>query len=391
VNLFSAQGGALLIVFAVGAAIGSLLNVCIYRLPRGAGFWSAIWHLFYPPSHCPGCNKAIAFRDNIPILGWLLLAGRCRNCHSRISVRYPLVELLTAMLFVGVYWLEVRNVSQMEASSLYHLLGPTGSIWSTWMSPEGVQHWRFLLHACLIAFLVTASAIDLDLGCIPDTVTLPGMAIGILANTLIGQAYLVPVWYQTPDMAASVGKYASLLEAILPRGVLQDWVEPWLAFRGAPQWIDSHPHLHGLILSLAGVLVGGGSVWCVRILGRCGLGREAMGFGDVVLMAMIGSFLGWQAALLTFTVALILSVVVAVPCRLMKGNREFPFGPFLALGALSVLVAGGKLLPVIEVKMIALGPLLIPAAAVLGGLAFCLLVLVQAAQNRTRTACETGI
>jgi leader peptidase (prepilin peptidase)/N-methyltransferase len=376
----AAQWIALAVVFVLGAAIGSLLNVCIYRLPRADGFWHALRRLVYPPSHCPGCQQPIAFRDNVPILGWLLLTGRCRMCRASISIRYPLIELLTACLFAGVYWFEVRNWWQVEDSSLYHALGPAGSIWSVWLSPAAVQHWRFAAHAILIAALITVTMIDMDLGWIPDTVTLPGMAAGVLANGIIGQVYFVPFWYQTADMAASAGRHAALFEALRPQDLLQDWLGTWLAVRGIPDWIAAHPHLHGLAVSLAGMIAGGGIVWIVRAVGQWALKREAMGFGDVLLLAMIGSFLGWQAVLLIFWLALVVAVAVAVPFRTSQAG-EFPFGPYLAVGTLLVLVAGRMLWPTYEIQVLALGPLLVPMALVMGASTIVLLVAVRALKN----------
>lgn len=377
----AAQGIALAVVFVLGAAVGSLLNVCIYRLPRADGFWLALRRLVYPPSHCPGCRQPIAFRDNVPILGWLLLAGRCRTCRARISIRYPLIELLTACLFAGVYWFEVRNWWQVEESSLYHALGPAGSIWSVWLSPAAVQHWRFAAHAFLIAALITVTMIDLDLGWIPDSVTLPVMAGGVLANAVTGQVYLVPFWYQTSDMAASAGRHAALFEALLPDALLQEWFGTWLAFRGAPDWVATHPHLHGVAVSLAGMIAGGGIVWAVRFLGQWALKREAMGFGDVMLLAMIGSFLGWQAVLLIFWLALVLAVAVAVPFRTFSRAGEFAFGPYLAVGTLLVLIAGRTLWPTYEIQVLALGPLLVPLALIMAAIAIVLLVAVRVLKN----------
>jgi len=388
VNAVTAQGIVLAALFGLGAAVGSLLNVCIYRLPRADRFWTALKDLVYPPSHCPTCRQRIAFRDNVPIFGWLLLAGRCRNCRAPISVRYPLIELLTATVFAALYWFEVRNWWHVEDSSLFHALGPAGSIWSVWLSPAAVQHWRFAAHSILIAALITVTVIDLDLGIIPDTVTLPTMALGIVANGVIGHIYIVPLWYQTPEMAASAGRHAALLESLLPRGALEQWFGPWLAFSGVPEWIAAHPHVHGLALSLAGLVVGGGSVWGVRLVGRWALRREAMGFGDVVLMAMIGSFLGWQAALLAFCLGLLLAVVLVLPCRFWTRDGSFAFGPFLASGTLLVLLAARTLWPVFEIHVLALGPLLIPMAIVMGVCSLMLLYLIRIAERPQ--ACPEG-
>lgn len=158
----------------LGLAVGSFLNVVIWRIPRGES-------IVRPPSHCPGCDRAIAPRDNIPVISWLLLRGTCRHCRTRISVRYPAVELVTAALFAGVGW----------------RIGP---------------------HVTLIGFLwlsgvgVALAAIDLDLHRLPDALTLPSYAVGVavflaavglghdswsLARALIGMALLFGFYFAT--------------------------------------------------------------------------------------------------------------------------------------------------------------------------------------------------
>jgi leader peptidase (prepilin peptidase) / N-methyltransferase len=109
-------------LFALGAAVGSFLNVCVHRLP-------ARLSVFHPPSRCPGCQKRIACRDNVPILGWLALRGRCRSCRMPISSRYPAVELLTGLFFAAVYWLQIARpaIDVLDGGLLRHatLVGAT--------------------------------------------------------------------------------------------------------------------------------------------------------------------------------------------------------------------------------------------------------------------------
>lgn len=362
------------VLFIFGSVFGSLLNVCIYRLPREERFWQALRHLVYPPSHCPRCGERIKWYDNIPILGWMVLRGRCRNCRGTIAIRYPLIELLTGLLFVALYGFEVPDWWRFVNSSVYHPLGPTGSIWSVWFSPLAVQHWRYAVHLVLIVALIVATFIDIDLRIIPDAVTLPAMAFGSLANLALGQVYIAPLWYQTPAMGAQAGLGLGLIQMLVPQALIPGWLMTWPAFRGVPLWMTTHPHLHGLLVSLAGIVVGGGSIWAVRLVGRWALKREAMGFGDVVLMAMIGSFIGWQGTLIVFVLSLACAVVIAVPQWLIWRDHELPYGPYLSVGTLLLLVSASNVWPWFDTHVFALGPLLVPMALfmalALGGMLF---------------------
>lgn len=363
-------------LFMLGTVFGSMLNVGIYRLPREERFWKALQFMVYPPSHCPRCRERIKVYDNIPILGWLRLRGRCRNCRGTISVRYPLIEFLTGCLFVAVYCFEVPGWwAGLDQSSVYHLLGPTGS-------PMMLLHWRYAVHMVLVIALVVATFIDIDLRIIPDAVTLPAMAVGIIANCLLGQAYIVPVWYLTPAMAVEAGNYALLIQQLAPPGAVRDMLLGWMTAPGVPAWIPAHPHWHGLVFSLAGIIVGGGSIWAVRIVGHWALKREAMGFGDVVLMAMIGSFIGWQGTLIVFVLALLFAVVVALPQWYFKRDHELPYGPYLALGTLLLLISARQVWPWFDSRLFAMGPLLIPMAMFMAFSLAGMLFVWQAVKRR---------
>ena len=271
------------LTFLIGTIVGSFLNVCIYRIP-----WqkSVIW----PESRCPNCLAAIAVRDNIPIVGWLALGGACRNCRQRISARYPLIELLVGLLFLGVYLADVATMPR-------GMIGPD----------PGVLALRATYHLILVALLVAATFIDYDLYRIPDEVTVPGMVLGLALGTL------------EPGIRPAPGSAST----------------PWDGF------------LYGLV----GWAVGGGLIWFVRILGRLVFRREAMGFGDVTLMAMIGAFLGWQATLLTLFMGAILGLVhagwklLALAGKWLRGHkirgsdREIPFGPYLSMAATTLMLS----------------------------------------------------
>lgn len=353
-------------VFLLGSVIGSLLNVCIYRLPLDERFWPALKSLVSPPSHCPRCQRRIPWYDNVPIAGWLMLRGRCRNCRSRISIRYPLIELLTGLLFVLLYGCEIPDWwAGPRASCLFHEYGPTGIPGSAWISPFAMQHWRYALHLVLLVALIVATFIDFDLKIIPDTVTLPAMAAGLAGNFLLGHVYVVPLWYQTPAMLGGLPIELRRMVDWPPGSVhLPSWFDAWTSYAGVPAWMTAHPHWHGLFVSLAGILVGGGIMWGVRIAGAWGLKREAMGFGDVVLMAMIGSFIGWQGTLAVFFIAPMCAIAAVLCAAIFRFDREIPYGPYLGLATLIVLVTWRWIWPSVETVLM-LGPLLLVAGAFL--------------------------
>jgi leader peptidase (prepilin peptidase) / N-methyltransferase len=270
-------------LFAIGTVVGSFLNVCIYRIP-----WqkSVIW----PASHCPRCYSGIAAQDNIPIVSWVALRGECRHCGSSISLRYPLIEILVGLLFAGVYVSDV----------VYGRPIPWGGL------PNSVSI-GLAYHLSFVALLVAATFIDYDLTIIPDQITVTGMILGIGLGALF------------PDIRPDPSRATTL------------WA--------------------GAKVGVIGLLVGGGLTQSVRLIGSLALRREAMGFGDVTLMAMIGAFLGWQAAVLTFFIApffglthALWKLILYIGKRLSgrkatSADREIPFGPYLSMAALALLLS----------------------------------------------------
>jgi leader peptidase (prepilin peptidase)/N-methyltransferase len=269
-------------IFLIGTVVGSFLNVCIYRIP-----WqkSVIW----PSSRCPHCCSAIVARDNIPIVSWIALRGECRGCGAPISPRYPLVEALVGLLFLGAYLVDVIE-------------GPRGPFGQ----PSAFQLIAVAYHAIFLALLVAATFIDYDVMMIPDQITVTGMVLGVVFGTL------------------------------------------WPEIR--PEPAHRSIHLQGFWVGLAGLLVGAGLVQSVRLIAGFILRREAMGFGDVTLLGMIGAFLGWQAAVLTFFLAPFFGLAHAAWTmaaywkkrlsgeQLSSADREIPFGPYLSMAAASLLL-----------------------------------------------------
>ena len=320
-------------LFVLGAILGSFLNVCIHRIPQHDRFLDQIRGLWRPPSSCPRCASLIRAVDNIPVLGWFKLRGRCRSCQGRISARYPLVEALNGFLFVLVYALEIPGGMDgtLADSCQFSDVGP--QILSGPWSPAVWLHLRYAYHMLMIQALVVATFIDFDLRVIPDGSTLPAMAVGVIGGAALGQVFVVPVAFQSPALA-------SIVNSRLPE---------WLSWSGEyPAWIIEHPHLHGLAVSLAGLLMGGAIIWEVRLIGFWILRQEAMGFGDVVLMGMIGSFVGWQPVILVFFIAPICALAVVAVSVVFRRDREIPYGPYLSLGTVILLLAWKPLWPFAE-------------------------------------------
>ena len=258
-----------------GACIGSFLNVVIWRLPQE----DPARRKLGGRSHCPHCGTMIRWFDNVPVFGWMWLRGKARCCGKAIAVRYPLVELLTAVLFY-----------------LLAVMPPFGPV----ITPDMVLHtealFAFLASLVFTSMLVALTFIDFDTYLLPDVLTKPGMVLGLVAGT----------W---PGVAGQLSN------------------DPLVSVE-----------LRSLLASVLGLIVGGGVTWGVRILGSVVFKKEAMGFGDVKLMAMIGAFVGWQGSLLTLFLGCVFGAIVGTVLALRRGmSARIPFGPYLAMGAMVAL------------------------------------------------------
>lgn len=230
------------------------------------------------------------------------LYGLPPNSFRGSCVRAILVVLITTSLFSAYYW----------ASPIYRCLDTP----EVQPSGEG-QNWRFAYHLTLIGLLILATAIDFDCYSIPDIITISGMLIGVTAACLIGELQICHLWV--------------------------DWSVAIPQLRGPyiPGWYDKYRFWHALAWSLAGLSTGAGLTWLARFVSSRVIGQEAMGFGDVTLMAMIGSFLGWQAACLVFLIAPLTGLTIGVLIRTVSGKTFLPYGPWLSIAAVIVLFNWG--------------------------------------------------
>jgi leader peptidase (prepilin peptidase)/N-methyltransferase len=265
-------------VIVCGAIIGSFLNVVIHRLPREES-------IVFPSSRCPSCAAAIRPWDNIPVVSYLVLRGRCRACRAPISARYPAVEALTALLYALVF--------------LRDGLTP-------------VLPFDLVFVTALVALVF----IDAEHMILPDAITYPGMAFALIARLMIPHLMGRP--------------YFDDLEPLM-NGVLAGWL----------MWAAS------LAGALIGALAGGGSLWLMGWTWERLRGVEAMGLGDVKMMLMVGAYLGWRLTVLTIFLAVLSGSLTGLAVMLRRGERNMqmllPFGIFLGVGSIIALLVGARI------------------------------------------------
>jgi leader peptidase (prepilin peptidase)/N-methyltransferase len=312
----------LLFAFSLGAIIGSFLNVCIYRLPREKS-------IFWPGSRCGSCLQPIRWYDNIPLVSYWRLGGKCRTCGAAYSSRYFWIEFLTGVCFAGLFWLEV--VHNIRSAGVLPFVMPSPTL-----PGELVVIW--LYHAVFVSFLIVCTFTDFDLQEIPWTVTVPGTLVGVLGGT---------IWPWPWPMSAEVVPAAPHWEAVRAAGWdalgvelsrLPIGLQPWPVWIPVPAWMAPGTWPLGLITALVGAAVGSGLIRLIRFVFTWGLGKEAMGLGDADLMMMIGAFLGWQAPFVVLVFAVFLGLLYAIVLIVRYSGSELPFGPFLAGGAVLTML-----------------------------------------------------
>lgn len=221
----------------------------------------------------------------------------------------------------------------------------------------GWRYGRWIAHLGLIALLIVATATDLREYVIPDQVTLPGIVLGVLLATAAGDTQLMHFWV--------------------------DWNHPLVSVQGPeiPTWLKEHPHLHGLVWSLAGAATGAGVTWLARGISSAVLGQEAMGLGDVTLMALIGSVLGWQAVLFVFLFAPFCGIFVGLAVKAILNRPYVPYGPYLSVAAVIVMLTWRGIwnwepTPHVSIRKL-FGDL--PSLGILAGVSLVLLLLLLGA------------
>ncbi len=374
---------AIAVAALFGAFVGSFLNVCVYRLPRNQS-------VVTPPSRCLSCGTRLRWYDNLPVVGYALLRGRCRFCGTRYGMRYVWMELLVAALTAIVAW------RVLAAPDMY--VAP----WTTWLAPgAGVPLWASAAAigalALLVWYLLVSSLIDLDHMIIPDELTkslqfaapfiavatgigldfgwapdgwlarrdafgamigTPGRFVawfgGIVAAALVLLALSLPLakriystycplpwrWSDDDHRGFRIGVLWFLAVTVPPTllALALAWWTPLPTGAGsAVARVAGAAHLANAVL---GSLTGWMSLYLVGLLGTIVFRRNAMGFGDVKFLAPVGAFLGPIGVIYAFFLAAVCGALVGIPMRLLARQREIPFGPYLALGALAAATAG---------------------------------------------------
>jgi leader peptidase (prepilin peptidase)/N-methyltransferase len=394
----------ILFVFALGSCVGSFLNVVVWRLPRVEpleneglfyGFFRSWQALSWPPSHCPKCEKRLKWYDNLPAIGWLKLGGKCRYCKQPISIRYPIIEAITGLLFVLYYVMFFME----GVGPCLHRVTPDGVVQFFPATLIITEHWPiYILDMMLIAALLASSLIDAELFIIPieipwfvvpfalvehavfDRPGWPGALIyspsasALAAGAAVGLLISFTLWYLgiLPSSFADGGPLLDVDKARLmsagkepepeqeftskqiraeirkemlfllpPLALGFGWVAvTWKVAPFAHFWttVLSHAWVNGLLGSVLGMLVGGFVVWITRILGSLGFGREAMGMGDVHLMVAVGAVLGPGAATIAFFIAPFFGLLLALYTLFTRKSRELPYGPYLSLATAFVML-----------------------------------------------------
>jgi leader peptidase (prepilin peptidase)/N-methyltransferase len=377
-------------VFILGACVGSFLNVVVWRLPRGES-------LVTPPSHCPKCNTPLAWYDNVPVFGWIMLKGRCRYCKEPISPRYPFVEAVTGWLFAAyyviffvlhrglscdpamratqsfvvdwpIYLLYMWLISALLASSLIDAEMFVIEPWTVWLT-AGLA---VLFHTMMDRRGMPGTVSDIQ----PASAALSaGAGLGWLLSGVLWYAGKLPISFpkgepileaQRDEIEAEIREAKKrgeeveplpppytpgqirremrkemlfLMPALVLGGLMVLATMPGKPLHAGWMSVWRYEWVRGLLGSLLGGMVGGFTVWITRILGTLGFGRVGMGRGDADLMFAIGAVLGPGPAVIAFFLAPFFGILIAIYKLLFSKHREIPYGPYLSLGAACVMIA----------------------------------------------------
>jgi leader peptidase (prepilin peptidase)/N-methyltransferase len=330
----------LVMLFLLGSAVGSFLNVCIVRLPEGRS-------LIRPGSSCGNCHKPIRMEDNLPLVSYWLLRGRCRQCGAPFSMRYFWIELLTGLLFVAIFHLEIgRNIHHFD-------LWFDGG-YSPFEAGQFPRRWfpLFVAHALMVCFLIVAAQCNRERHFVPPSVTWPGILVGLIVAVLcpwpwpnsVAQATTVlpeqMLQIRPPDKPYEWGPRVGAMPAgapwwggdVTPPAGLYSWP----VWGPLPDGLPPGSWQLGLATGLAGVVAGAVLTGLVRLLFNAGTGTAALGWGEVSLMMIAGAFLGWQPVVVAGLIALIPGLAAATVQWAVWKRQRVTYSLWLALALVPV-------------------------------------------------------
>lgn len=359
----------LLFLFAIGAAVGSFLNVCIARLPQEKS-------LLWPHSHCGHCYQPIRWYDNVPLLSYCWLRGHCRTCGVSFSFRYFAIELGTALGFAGLFYLAFfDNIHGYD----FGILGPI-TLENPFFFRNGPTRAdtaclvTFIHHAILFSFLMVATFCDVDRRTIPMSLTFTGILVGMV------MAVLFPwPWPYTP--AEALPKVAWAIVRLPAQGGFRMGLYFWpfwgvgvpvLQAGPLPPWFHPGGNWHtGLMTGALGLSVGWLMMFGIRFFFGLGLGPDYMedtepddpgglrswlrrvggktlGLGDADLMAMAGAFVGWQLISVSLFMAVVPGLALGLSSLIRRGDNQLPFGPALAIGIVITVLVWPAISPIFQ-------------------------------------------
>lgn len=231
--------------------------------------------LLWPASKCVNCSKRVVWYDNIPVFSYLFLKGKCRHCQHKISALYPITEIITGIVFLSLF----HSVIMVKDDSICAYI-------------------LYLIFCCL---LIVGSIVDLKLYIIPNEITYTGLILAPIAGLLcVGSR----------NLNSAQGYFDN----------------------SANQWMAS------LQTTMIGIFVAGGMIYLCGVIGKLVFRKDAMDFGDVKLMGVIGGFIGWKLAVATFFLAPFFGLLFGIPRIILKRGKMIPYGPFLSLAAFTCLL-----------------------------------------------------
>jgi prepilin signal peptidase PulO-like enzyme (type II secretory pathway) len=371
-------GVRLALLFLLGAVAGAIVNWAVYTLAwnrRAISPWSATL-AGAPPRRAS---------DRVPIVGWLGLRREEPLHGGGFWIRPLVIELVAALAFAGLYALEIER-----GTRLWPAIGNPPQPQFLHMDLPLVAHAQFASHILLFCLMLAASLVDLDEKTIPDLITVAGTVAALALAAVFPWSLLLAGYWQaggapaaefltlaSPNpwpvgldglpqragLAIALGAWTLWCGGLMPRVwkgrrgfrwavriFVQRLRTEWVTYEilllwllgvvgiAVAAWRLPAAHWASLLTSLVGMIAGGGAIWIVRVVGQCSLKKEAMGFGDVTLMSMIGAFVGWQACVIVFFLAPFFGLVLAVVNLVLRGEHEIPYGPFLCLAALGTVL-----------------------------------------------------